>query len=167
MAQPLAIPLAVVSPAGGGALTIQATSSGQIPNRTYNASNYQNYKYTPSPAPGYRFVRLDISGTYTYIDHNTQETTVDTVTQSYSSAIFYGGSYESGIQTTYGSPDRASHGAAYWWERFSGRYEEYLTAIVATAVFEKRNSDLLVYSEQQGGRLVYSESQNGQLVYDG
>ncbi len=172
MAHAIVIPSVSVSPAGTGSVVPTATTTGSIPNRTYNASEYKNYKYVVTPAPGYRFVRLDVQSERVNIDHDVGSTETSTDEFSYPvSALTPAGDaaykYESAIELYYGNPSRYACGAAYWWERYQGRYEEYITSIAVVAVFEPRNTGQLVYSPGQNGQLVYSGNQNGALVYDG
>lgn len=167
MALPLITPTLQVSPQGGGTLTSTATTRGRIPNRTYTDSDYQDYRYTATPATGYRFVRFDIEGTYDYTDHRTGETTTSTRTYSTPDGT---NPFESVMRTEYSAFYHPACGATYWWERYNGKYEEYLTQLVVTAVFERmQDGDMLLFDDNNTQRLIYDDGPNntGLLVYGG
>ena len=157
MALPLITPALQVSPQGGGTITGNAYGTpGTIPNRTYNDSIFQNYKYVATPALGYRFVRFDIDATYTYRDSSTPQ---ETRTAQHSE-FPANEQFTSDMALNYGTTWHAASGATYWWQRYSGSTEEYLTELTVTAVFER--------VQPQGPKLLYDDGPNntGLLIYD-
>lgn len=170
MALPLITPTVQVQPQGGGSITPTAYGlPGTISNRTYNDSIFQNYRYVASPAQGYRFVRFDFDATYTYRDSSTpQETRTYHDSQAPANA-----QYTSDMANQYGTTWHAACGATYWWQRFNGTLEEYLTDLTVTAVFAPLvDGDMLLYNDntsQPHGYLLYDNGPNatGLLVYGG
>ena len=152
MAQTIVTPVCTASPANGGSCTYSLGTSGSY---SYPASSgaWQNYTYSASPAPGFRFLRFEITVTSKKTPGNPT-----TVTNRETSNPF----------ETDGAESRWLDGSA-WWMAITAypQSEEWIDSISVVAVFEPRNSGQLVYSDNQGGQLVYSGSQGGALVYDG
>lgn len=62
MAGTLVIPVCSVSPQGGGVCAYTATDGGTIPNLApHEIGEYQNYKYTATPAAGATFLGFDVT----------------------------------------------------------------------------------------------------------
>ena len=62
MAGALVIPICSASPQGGGVCAYTATDGGTLPNLGVSESGeYQNYKYTATPAAGATFLGFDVT----------------------------------------------------------------------------------------------------------
>lgn len=169
----LPTPTAEVSPQGGGTVTATATTSGSF-NMPDTQSAFQNYKYTATPNPGYRFLRFDV-----YVTEYSQFAQAyyrDGQTPTAKAGTASGGSYEyaTNVSANDNPPTDATAeaGSAWWWYTpYPGIpsiwSDDEITNIRVVAVFEKRDSGLLVYSPNQNGQLVYSAAQGGALCYDG
>ena len=169
----LVSPTLVVSPQGGGTLTAEVLNSG---NFNWGAPEYsgefRNYRYTIKPNPGYRFVRLDILSPW-YSQHTGQYLRDNTLTAAgvAETAVHGVFKYETNLTATDAPVDVTKELGSSWWWLFDLGYglwsDSEITALTVTAVFEKRGSGRLVYSENQNGLLVYSVAQGGGLMYDG
>lgn len=169
----LVTPTLAVSPQGGGTLTAEVINSGNLNLGTDFTGEFRNYRYIIKPAPGYRFVRLEILSLWysqligQYARNNTLWATG--VEQTSTHGVFW---YETNLTATDVPTDCTKElGSAWWWlynyNNFQMWSDEEITGLTVTAVFEKRNTGELIYSENQNGRLVYSAAQGGALVYDG
>lgn len=148
MAQTIAIPVCTVSPAGGGTCTYTLGTSGSISGAT---GAYQNYVFTATPAPGWRFLRFNVTGEI-----------IDSVTGSRNISR----QPTDNPYTTQEDGDTFEEdGSAWWWSLYG--VNEWVDSISVEAVFEPRNSGRLIYSANQGSALVRSANQGGALVYDG
>lgn len=148
MAQTIAIPVCLASPANGGSCTYALGTSGSVSGTT---GAYQNHIFTATPANGWRFLHFIVSGEI-----------INSITGSRS----FNEQKTANPYTTQADGDTlAEDGSAWWWAAYG--VEEWVDSVSVVAVFEPRNSGQLVYSAHQNGQLVYSAAQGGALVYDG
>lgn len=153
MAQTITTPICSASPANGGSCAYTLGTSGGVSGMS---GAFQNYTYTATPNPGWRFMRFEVSFDAVDSITGTQHYSLNKTDNPY---------------TTETTADLLQFDGSAWWfyyELAPGIYDEQNIAnLSVVAVFEPRNSGALIYSENQNGQLVYSGSQGGALVYDG
>ncbi len=69
----LVTPVCTVSPAGGGTIAFAPLRDGKVPGLPYGTTTdgeFRAYRYTATPAQGYRFVRFETSVTWTTENHS-------------------------------------------------------------------------------------------------
>lgn len=151
-------PTVSVSPQGAGTCTFAQIAQGDIntidPTWAAGHGEYRNFRYTATPAAGYRFKQFEVTVSSVTVDFPHTETTIFQGTQSGANWI-----YEPDL--TYWSNYWYLWGYSLWWTDpdFPSVTGE-VTAISVVAVFERSYTPthLLVNS--------YSKSFPVQLLYD-
>ena len=172
MARTIVQPQCSVSPAGGGTIAYQATTSGSF--SFHGASAYQNYQYTATPAAGYRFVRFEVTVKLNWAFHFPNDPGGDYSGEETLGPSWYDASnvYESNLSAS--GTINSTCGGAYWYAEDYGweQYEYWLSSITVVAVFELiPQGPYLLYDDGPNatGRLIYDNGPNatGLLVYGG
>lgn len=133
----LVYPTTSVSPAGAGTCTYTTTGSGDLntltPSWGAGHGEYRNYRYTATPAAGYRFVRFDVTVDSITVDWPYSVTNQFNGTQSGDSWIYEPSAYNLENWSIYWY----EVGYALWWvdPDFPQTTGE-VTAISVVAVFE-------------------------------
>lgn len=151
-------PTVSVSPQGAGTCTFAQIAQGDIntidPTWAAGHGEYRNFRYTATPAAGYRCIGFEVSVTSDTVGY------VHTETTTYQGTVVgYGRTYEPDL--AYWSNYWWIHGYSLWWTDpdFPSVTGE-VTAISVVALFERAYTPthLLVNS--------YSKSFPVQLLYD-
>lgn len=167
MSRTIVTPQCSVSPAGSGTIAYQATTSGSFSWSQLSA--FQNYKYTATPAAGYRFVRFETRVVLEWSYHYYDSPGSDSTGSSTSTGQFSSNPHESNLSASGTVSD--SQAGAYW---YGGDYESYsydfwISSISVVAVFEvippPPQGPYLLFDDSSG-KLLYAPS-NGQLIYGG
>lgn len=156
MAQTIVIPQCSVSPAGGGTCAFARTTFGPIPFTEYDFRGiYYNFRYSATPAAGYRFSHFHIvveetntiSGTRIAGDWNESDNPYE------SDYLNWGGQH-------------AWDASAWWIEQTDGNYSAWISSITVEAVFEEIPRGPYLICDDATAKLVYDGSTK-KLVYGG
>lgn len=167
MAQIIVQPQCSVSPAGGGTITYTPTTSGQFTD--YQSSRFQNYKYTATPARGYRFKQFNTDVILKYKFHYPDNPSADSSGQFTSGGTYYSNPHESDLSPSGTIVD--SRGGAYWYAEDYGweQYEYWISSIQVVAYFERIPDGPMLLFDDSTGRLIFDDGpyNSGRLVYGG
>ena len=167
MAQTIVQPQCSVSPPGSGTISYRATSSGTFDNHP-SSSQWQNFEYTATPAPGYRFARFHITGVLHWSIHYPDYPEYDDSGSDTADTTRTANPYESNLSADGGVPIQS--GGAWWLVSDNGWSvsEQSISSISIVAEFERvppTEGPYLLYDDSTN-QLIYAPS-NGQLVYGG
>lgn len=136
MAGTLITPTTSVSPAGGGQITMTATTRSNFDNGTGTRGEYQQYSFAAVPAQGFTFLRFELEAVRVKYPEG------DTLTETWTEAGTYNaatGAWE--YETPPASGDNGYYGKTpYWWEWYdtiiSPAPHGQVTSMSVVAVFE-------------------------------
>lgn len=166
MARIIVQPQCSVFPAGAGTITYVPTTSGQFSYHQY--SGFQNYKYTATPARGYRFKQFNVDIIEKSEHHYPDDPSQDYTGETTGGGTFFPNPYESNITSSGWLSD---NGGAWWFAEDYGWtwYEYWLSSIKVVAIFERIPDGPMLLYDDSTGRLIFDDGpyNSGRLVYGG